>query len=82
MSPSPLRLLMCCSSIQDQTEENRQRCAGMYSKSAWGGPVDPFILIKFLPQQSEQDPVVSLVVFEWKDEDLIGVYPSPDAPQV
>lgn len=54
----------------------------MYSKSAWGGPVDPFILIKFLPQQSDQDPIVSLVVFEWKDEDLIGVYPSPDAPQV
>lgn len=54
----------------------------MYSKSAWGGPVDPFILIKFLPHQGDQDPIVSLVVFEWKDEDLIGVYPSPDAPQV
>ncbi|KAI3398460.1 hypothetical protein diail_9141 [Diaporthe ilicicola] len=65
----------------DQTEENRQRCAGMYSKSAWGGPVDPFILIKFIPHEGDQDPIVSLVVFEWKDEDLIGVYPSPDAPQ-
>lgn len=53
----------------------------MYSKSAWGGPVDPFILMKFLPYEGDEDPIVSLVVFEWKDEDLIGVYPSADATQ-
>lgn len=53
----------------------------MYSKSAWGGPVDPFILLKFLPYTGDDDPVVSLVIFEWKDEDLIGVYPSADATQ-
>lgn len=65
----------------DQTDENRQRCAGMYSRSAWGGPVDPFILIKFLPVTTDADPIVSMVIFEWKDENFIGVLPSPDAQQ-
>lgn len=54
----------------------------MYSQQAWGGPVDPFILIKFMDYTGEDDPVVSLIVFEWKDEDLIGVYPTDDATQV
>lgn len=53
----------------------------MYSQQAWGGPVDPFILIKFLPYTGGQDPVVSLVIFEWKDEDLIGVYPTAESTQ-
>jgi hypothetical protein len=47
----------------------------MYSKAAWGGPVDPFILTVF-PQkdiEGDGDPIVSLVVFEWKDESLIGI---------
>lgn len=54
----------------------------MYSQQAWGGAVDPFILLKFIPYVGDEDPVVSLVIFEWKDEDLIGVYESPDATQV
>lgn len=54
----------------------------MYSQQAWGGAVDPFILLKFMPYEGDQDPVVSLVIFEWKDEDLIGVFPSADATQV
>ena len=56
----------------------------MYSQQAWGGPVDPFILIKFTDVGKEQqgDPVVSMVVFEWRDEDLIGIRPSPGATQV
>lgn len=54
----------------------------MYSQQAWGGAVDPFILLKFIPYVGDEDPVVSLVIFEWKDEDLIGVYESADATQV
>lgn len=73
---------LTCVLLQDQIDENRQRCQGMYSQQAWGGPVDPFILLKFLPYEGDQDPVVSLVIFEWKDEDLIGVYASADATQV
>lgn len=59
----------------------------MYSKNTWGGPVDPFILVDF-PQSlnaaadTEEDPIVSLVIFEWKDEDFIGVWPTPDSLQV
>ena len=56
----------------------------MYSRSDWGGPVDPFILIKFLNEtvQGDDDPIVSFVIFEWRDEDFIRVYPSPDAQYV
>ena len=56
----------------------------MYSKSAWGGSVDPFILTKFIQAtpEGDEDPIVSLVIFEWKDEDLVGVWPSEDAPKV
>jgi hypothetical protein len=55
----------------------------MYSKNAWGGPIDPFILVKFtdVGKDQEGDPIVSLVVFEWKDEEYIGILPSPDATQ-
>lgn len=46
----------------------------MYDKKSWGGPVDPFILAKFLPSdiEGDSDPLVSLVIFEWQDEALIG----------
>lgn len=49
----------------------------MYSKKSWGGSVDPFILVKFLGDRSEDnsDPLASLVIFEWQDEELIGMYP-------
>lgn len=70
---------------QDQTDDNRQRCAGMYSRQAWGGDTSPFILIKFMKPEGEEhsgDPIVSLVMFEWGDEELIGVYPTADSMQV
>jgi hypothetical protein len=56
----------------------------MYSRKAWGGPVDPFILVKFMNQDEKTDPkpVVSVVLFEWRDVDLIGVLPTPESFQV
>lgn len=60
----------------------------MYSKKAWGGSVDPFILTKFIKAEEDKakegsdDPLVSLVVYEWRDESLIGVWPSPEAAEV
>lgn len=47
----------------------------MYSKKSWGGPVDPFILVKFLNNTLPEgdDPTVSLLLFEWKDRKFIGV---------
>ncbi|KAJ4416118.1 Membrane protein ptm1 [Neurospora sp. IMI 360204] len=61
----------------DETEENRQRCAGMYSKETWTGPVNPFISVKFTDFGSDagDDPIVSLLIFEWQDADLVGVLP-------
>lgn len=50
----------------------------MYSRKSWGGSVDPFILVKFLPTENlpeNADPLASLIIFEWQDEDLIGVLP-------
>ncbi|KAL8860710.1 MAG: hypothetical protein Q9178_002740 [Gyalolechia marmorata] len=55
----------------------------MYSKKGWGGDTEPFILttLEKTTSQDDQDVFVSLVVFEFRDEDLIGVWPSPDAPE-
>ena len=47
----------------------------MYSRKSWGGNTDPFILTKFIKPKdlkNKQDPMVSLVIFEWQDKDLIG----------
>ncbi|KAL2075581.1 hypothetical protein VTL71DRAFT_524 [Oculimacula yallundae] len=65
----------------DQKDENRQLCAGMYSRDAWGGAVEPHILVKFVKDTTEDDsdPITSLIIFEWKDYDLIGVLPTADS---
>ncbi|KAM0349304.1 hypothetical protein ACHAPU_003713 [Fusarium lateritium] len=62
-------------------EGYQEYCTGMYSKSSWGGPVDPFILVKFLngSDAGVKDPTASLVIFEWKDRNLVGI-PDPDTP--
>ena len=60
-----------------------QQCAGMYSKKAWGGSVDPFILTKFSkPKDVKDDPLVSIVIYESRDRDLIGVWQSEGALDV
>jgi len=53
----------------------------MYSRKAWGGNIEPFILTKFVKETppDNSDPLVSLVIFEWNDEPLIGRLPSKDA---
>lgn len=54
----------------------------MYSQKSWGGPVDPHILVKFNNDTTEDgDPMASMIIFEWKDYDLIGVLPT-DSTQV
>lgn len=58
----------------------------MYSRKAWGGAVDPFILVKFLkpsPKDGSDPPdtTVSLVLFEWQDKNLIGKVPNPERPE-
>jgi len=53
----------------------------MYSKKAWGGAVDTHILVKWIKDTSEDDAerIASMIIFEWKDYDLIGVLPTPDS---
>ena len=68
---------------QDQRDSNRQVCSGMYSRKSWGGSTDPFILTKFVKPDNipeGQDPIVSLVIFEWKDRPLIGHPETEDNP--
>ncbi|KAL6721791.1 Membrane protein ptm1 [Lecanora helva] len=66
-----------------QNARKRQQCNGMYSRSAWGGDTDPFIETTFIKidPTGDEDPVVSLVIFEWKDEPLVGVWKSDDASE-
>jgi hypothetical protein len=49
----------------------------MFSRKSWGGSIEPFILVKFLPDHTEDDsdPLTSMIIFEWKDEPLIGRLP-------
>jgi hypothetical protein len=56
----------------------------MYSASTWGGSVDPHILVKFVKEtvEDDSDPIASMVIFEWRDYDLIGMLPTPDSMQV
>jgi hypothetical protein len=66
----------------DQSDDKRQICAGMYSRKSWGGPVDPFILVDLIKPSDipdGQDPVVSLLLFEWTDKMLIGI-PNENIP--
>ena len=79
---SPLALAAEKTISQDRNE--KEQCNGMYSRKAWGGDTDPFILTKFIKSTPEgnPNPQVSLVVFEWRDEDLVGVYPNPDTDKV
>ena len=56
----------------------------MYSQKSWGGSTPPFILFTAIKDASEDDsdPIVSLVIFEWRDEHLVGAYLTPDSTEV
>ncbi|KAM5444350.1 Membrane protein ptm1 [Microsporum ferrugineum] len=55
-----------------QDNASRQQCSGMYGKKAWGGDINPFILLRMQSVKEKENPIMSLVIFEWKDENLIG----------
>ncbi|EFE37282.1 hypothetical protein TRV_08093 [Trichophyton verrucosum HKI 0517] len=44
----------------------------MYGKKSWGGDINPFILLRMEAVKDKKDPIMSLAIFEWKDESLIG----------
>jgi hypothetical protein len=47
----------------------------MYSKASWGGSVEPYISIVFdnSSLKAGQDATVGFVIFEWRDQDLLGI---------
>jgi hypothetical protein len=55
----------------------------MYSRKSWGGNVDPYIDVKILKPTNlpdNEDPIVSLVIFEWADRPFIGKSSDPNDP--
>ena len=49
-----------------------QQCSGMYSKNSWGGNLEPSIKVRLTPSTNHGD-IVSLVIFEYRDEDRLGI---------
>ena len=42
--------------------------------------MEPHILVKWIPTpDGGEDPIASMVIFEWKDYDLVGTYPTADS---
>ncbi|KAL9059980.1 MAG: hypothetical protein Q9162_000830 [Coniocarpon cinnabarinum] len=70
--------------LQDQKRPNRIRCEGMYSKSSWGGDVEPYIMARFdqasLSENDLSDPVVAISIFNWNDVGKIGAS-STESPE-
>ncbi|KAI5284144.1 hypothetical protein KEM52_003054, partial [Ascosphaera acerosa] len=57
----------------------------VYDKKSWWGSIDPHISVTFdkaTPKavEGQQDPLVSLIIFEWKDRHLIGSIKSNESP--
>ena len=46
----------------------------MYSEENWGGTVPPYVMTVFdnFTGEIDHDPIVSVVMFEYRDEDLLG----------
>lgn len=80
---SPILFRFAHIKIRSRVAEWLTSLPGMYSRTTWGGPVDPFILVKFLNStiSTGSDPVASLIIFEWRDKDLVGV-PDPKYPGI
>ena len=43
----------------------------MYSKTSWGGAVDPYIDVKFMKQEGSES-IARLIIYEYRDYPLIG----------
>ena len=59
--------------FQDERESSRERCRGMYAKTAMGGNIDPYINIIFEPIVGDQPLIVSLIIFAWSDVLDVGI---------
>lgn len=59
------------------TGKTAEYCTGMYSKIDWGGPIEPFIKVDLRSfdtvNPSTGNASISLIIFEYKDIDKLGV---------
>lgn len=63
--------------VSQRSDGDEQQCSGMFNKKAWGGNDDPIITVKFTPHHDNH--IVSMIIFEFKDEGFLGRYPSEDS---
>ena len=72
-------LAVCTVSAQKikLTSKAAEYCTGMYSRIDWGGPTEPFIKVDLKSFDSTNPATgnasVSLIIFEYKDIDQLGV---------
>lgn len=63
--------------VFQQSDGDEQQCSGMFNKKAWGGNNDPAITVKFTPHHDNH--IVSMIIFEFRDEGFLGRFPSEDS---
>lgn len=64
-------VLTVCANEVKLDNKNAQQCSGMFSRASVGGTINPFIEVVF--SKTSVPGNVSVVVFEYKDVDKIGV---------
>lgn len=77
MQPVLLLLALLPFTLANKAKVNEvysQSCTGMYNRQAWGGSINPFISFNLLNYDSSStpDPDLAVVIFEYKDIDIIG----------
>lgn len=53
--------------------DQRQQCAGIYSKQDWGGSKDSFIDLALKPESSNDDGWIAIVIYEYRNVEMLGI---------
>lgn len=69
-----LLLSSACGNQNKVSEVDQQTCAGMYERGTFGGSVNPFISLNFTRITGDDQPSVSLAIYEYADVEKIGVW--------
>lgn len=67
--------LLCGLVVGNEVEissKDRQQCVGMYSKKDWGGDGEAYIDLALEPAADDKHGWVAVVIFEYRDVDLLG----------
>ena len=76
--PNAIRVLSCVLGAMTMIANSSLfiiKSTSISNVASRGGDVDPHILVKWVKQDVPEgsDPIASMIIFEWKDYDLIGV---------